>query len=114
MEKQIKNWVAGLIASGNVHKFYTSPPWEHLRIEILRDDKYECQHCKARGYYAKANTVHHVMHLRDYPELALSRYYKDNQGKEQRQLVSLCFECHEKEHEIERGKATEPLTPERW
>lgn len=107
-------WVAGLIALGCIHLFYTSPAWERLRAEVLRDDRYECQHCKARGLYARANTVHHVKPVRKYPELALSRYYIDDQGKLQRQLVSLCFACHEKEHEKERRKTKEPLTPERW
>ena len=107
-------WIAGFIATGNVHKFYTSPAWERLRAEVLREDRHECQHCKARGCYTRANTVHHVMHVRDHPELALSRYYMDERGKPQRQLVSLCFACHEKEHEKERGKTEEPLTPERW
>ena len=111
---EIGQWVACLIASGNLHEFYTSPAWERLRAEVLRDDRYECQHCKARGYYARANTVHHVKRLREHPGLALSRYYIDEHGNRQRQLVSVCFACHEKEHKIERGKEKELLTPERW
>ena len=95
------------------NKFYDTPAWRKKRKQILIKDKYECQHCKAKGIYTKADTVHHIKPLDKYPQLALSDYY-DNE-KKQRQLISICRACHEHEHE--RWKLLnikEPLTKERW
>ena len=94
--------------------FYLSAEWQRLRREVLSDDRYECQDCKARGKYSRANTVHHVKYLERYPELALSKFYFDEQGKQQRNLVSLCHECHETRHGYRNGAEKESLTEERW
>jgi len=93
--------------------FYLSKEWQRLRREVLSSDKYECQYCKAKGFYRMANTVHHVNHLDKHPELALSTHYVDDDGKAQRQLVSTCHDCHEREHGY-RVKPKHPLTVERW
>lgn len=89
-------------------------PRSSARIGILRMDLGECQLCKARGRYRKAALVHHVQHLKDRPDLALSAFDPDT-GR--RQLVSLCRSCHEEQHP-ERMRRTapkpEPLTEERW
>lgn len=92
-------------------QFYKSTLWKHKRAEVLRLDHYECQMCKSNGKYTRATTVHHVKHLKDRPDLALSLY----DGKD-RQLVSLCNECHNKVHPEKRKEyiKKEPLTPERW
>lgn len=94
--------------------FYKSSAWERLRREVLEKDKYECQIHKQRGYYVRANTVHHVKHVKEYPELALSKYYRDKDNKLQRNLISLCHDCHERIHDYRRKEKPEPLTPERW
>ena len=87
------------------------------RVEILAADRYECQICKARGRYKKAELVHHVRHLRDHPELALSDTYVDSDGQEQRQLISVCKDCHEAVCHPERMRKAEKekfLQEERW
>lgn len=89
-------------------QFYRSQAWERLRVQVLRMDHYECQMHKQRGRYRRANTVHHVLELKDRPDLATSIWYG-----EERQLLSLCQECHEEVHGYRR-KAKQPLTPERW
>ncbi|MGI6634192.1 MAG: HNH endonuclease [Christensenellales bacterium] len=89
-------------------KFYKSMEWERLRLQVLRMDHFECQRHKERGRYKRANTVHHVLELKDRPDLATSIWHE---GK--RQLISLCKECHEEVHGY-RTKTKEPLTPERW
>lgn len=96
----------------NSIQFYKSAAWKKRRAEILNLDKNECQMCKAQGKYTKAQVVHHVQHLKDRPDLALS--YKDEDG--QRNLVSLCKQCHNKVHPEKFRTYTykEPLTPERW
>lgn len=92
--------------------FYQWPEWRSTREEVLRLDNWECQLCKARGRHSPARIVHHVKHLRDRPDLALSVYDGDA-----RQLVSVCKRCHEEQHpESQRQyrRAAPPLTEERW
>lgn len=77
-------------------------------------DHYECQICKARGRYSSGSIVHHVKHLRERPDLALSVYDPDTG---ERQLVTVCKACHEEEHpeSLRRcAPAAEPITMERW
>ena len=79
-------------------------------------DHNECQHCKEQGKCTTEElVVHHIKHLRDRPDLALSIW--DPVTKE-RQLVTICRGCHELEHP-ERLRSTasaaaKPLTEERW
>lgn len=96
----------------DIHKFYTWTKWERKRKEILAADRYECQHCKARGIYRRATTVHHVQYVRKHPEYALEDFYVWN-GEKRRNLVSLCNACHEAVHGYRR-KVAAPVTPERW
>ena len=63
-----------LIAEGNEAAFYSWPEWEETRRKVLALDRHECTRCKARGRYSPAVLVHHVYHLKDSPELALSVY----------------------------------------
>lgn len=113
-EKELARLQA-LLAADKGDLFYHWAAWERLRDEVLRLDHYECQLCKARGRYAKAVVVHHVAHVKDRPDLALS-LYGDDGG---RQLISVCKRCHEElHHEAFRqyggGEKEEPLTEERW
>lgn len=97
--------------------FYVSWEWKKVRLQVLKMDKYECQRCKTKGKYKKANTVHHIKPRKEYPEFELEIYYIDTDGKKKRNLISWCRDCHEEE-ETELGnrneKKEEPLTPERW
>lgn len=75
--------------------FYKTIKWRKKRQDILLRDKYLCQFYlgvfeqyghKYNGMkLVRANTVHHIKPLKDYPELALD---DDN-------LVSLSHEAHE-------------------
>ena len=70
------------------YEFYRSPKWLHKRDLILRRDGYRCQECKRYGRITQATTVHHILHLEDRPDLALTSS----------NLVSLCQACHAKAH----------------
>lgn len=102
-----------LIAMDKVDVFYRWGVWKALREEVLRMDNYECQLCKAQGRYAKAVVVHHVQHVKDRSDLALSVW--DENGE--RQLISVCKRCHEMLHP-ESLRQWQPrkavLTQERW
>lgn len=111
-EQQIRQW----IADRNVLQFYVSYDWKKKREEVLALDKHECQKCKARGVYTRATIVHHVKHLRDRPDLALSIWHIQPDGTKVRQLVSLCDRCHEEEHpeRLKQYRKQKPITEERW
>ncbi len=80
-----------LIRSGHVHKFYTSPEWRRKRREIFERDHFECQVCKNKyKKYTRATTVHHVKELRQFPLLCLSNYYINENGRKERNLISVC------------------------
>ena len=106
--------LAALLSAGQEYKFYSWPEWRGLRAEVLRLDHYECQHCKAAGRYSRGYIVHHVKHLRERPDLALSVVDPDTGA---RQLETLCKHCHELEHpESQRQFQPQapPITAERW
>lgn len=103
-----------MIHNPALHAFYVSGAWQHKRAEILAHDHYECQSCKARGYYTPATHVHHVMHYDKHPEMGLSDYYTDRQGKQQRNLISLCFKCHADIHKYGIKPRKPPITTEKW
>lgn len=115
-ETQLKR-LRQLIDRGEETRFYSWKCWERLAAYVKTGlDHSECQKCKTRGKYAPAEIVHHVKHLRDRPDLALSIW--DPETKE-RQLISLCRACHELEHPERmrqplQGAAAKPLTEERW
>lgn len=105
-----------LIDAGEEQRFYSWKVWERLSARVrTRIDNSECQKCKASGKYSPAEIVHHVKHLRDRPDLALSIYDPDTG---ERQLISLCRPCHELEHpermRLAKGAPAKPVTEERW
>ena len=83
------------------------------RAEVLALDKSECQRCRELKHrYKHAVLVHHVKHLRDRPDLALSIWDGD-----ERQLVSVCKQCHEELHPESFTQflpKEPPITAERW
>ena len=68
--------------------FYHTTRWKHKRKDILKRDHNSCRICRQKGKYTRATTVHHIKHLQDAPELALT----------DSNLISLCYECHHAAH----------------
>lgn len=102
-----------LIADGKADAFYSWTSWLCKRDEVFKLDNYECQYCKELGKYSRAEIVHHIKHLKERPDLALSIY-----DGEERQLISCCKLCHELQHP-ERFKTIKKstnkfTTTERW
>ncbi len=103
-----------LIKDGSEGLFYDWRAWRRVRRYVLRDlDNKECQRCKTLyRRYRKAEIVHHVKHLQDRPDLALSIW-----DGEERQLISVCRKCHKELHPERFGcihEAKPKLTEERW
>lgn len=112
-EDQVYKWVSKLIEEDRLEEFYNSKEWRRLRKEVLVEYKHECQDCKDKGYYNKANTVHHNQFVRKHPRFALSKTYTF-QGKVYINLIPLCHNCHEARHGYRQKEKKEPLTVERW
>lgn len=111
-KEQLIKWINELIKRDEVYLFYFDDEWKCLRKEVLREQHKECQECLKKGILTKANTVHHVNYVKNRPDLALSKTYIDDKGKEQRQLIVVCDECHNKLHN--RFTKKPPLTEEWW
>ncbi|MEM5014101.1 HNH endonuclease [Niallia taxi] len=69
-------------------RFYKSAAWSKARRLALERDNHLCVHHLKQNRVVAADMVHHIMELKDYPELGLTL---DN-------LISLCNSCHEAEH----------------
>lgn len=117
MTERFLSWLRALIAAGDVHPFYVTAEWRALSAEILKQDRYECQICKAKGRYRRADLVHHVNHVKRRPELALDIYYTNDEGERKRNLISVCKSCHETvchPERMRRPSAPYFTTEERW
>lgn len=77
------------IRTDNLMKFYKSREWRELRLKVLKRDNHECQMCKRKGKYRKADCVHHIKEVKDFPMLALSF----------NNLMCLCNQCHNEVHD---------------
>jgi len=83
------------IAKGNTNKFYNSTDFDIYREKILERDKYKCQfflgnwndgkHKPNKIKIVEATTVHHIIPIKERPDLALDL---DNG-------ISLSREAHE-------------------
>lgn len=67
-------------------EFYHSAVWKKVRAQAIARAHGLCQDCLARGIMTKADMVHHVKPLREYPEHALDL----------NNLRPLCNACHAK------------------
>ena len=117
MTERFLIWLKSLIAAGYTHPFYVTGEWRALSADVLRIDRYECQLCKAKGRYRKAEMVHHVNYVKLRPELALDMFYTDSEGERRRNLISVCRWCHENvchPERLRRSKVPSFATEERW
>ena len=93
-------YIKRLIKAGKVEQFYFSEEWKELRENVLEDFHNECQECLKHGKLTTSELcVHHVNEVRDRPDLALSRYYIDEKGERQFNLIPLCKTCHNNIHD---------------
>lgn len=114
---ELKEWIGELARTNKMYAFYKSKEWARLRANVLRKSHGECVWCMAKGKVTKAETVHHIQHVRTHPELALSETYTGKDGRRHPNLVPLCHDCHDKAHgrmKYKEQSKKETVTPERW
>ncbi|WP_124058449.1 HNH endonuclease [Vaginisenegalia massiliensis] len=105
IDKPYYNKLLKWIKEDKLVKFYQSKQWRQVRQERMKIDNNECQLCKHEGRYHKAEMVHHIVHVKDNPLLALSMS----------NLLSLCNHCHNLEHPEKLLKQKPKFTnEERW
>ena len=119
-----EEWIRSLIQKDELWRFYKSKEWIALKNKILKENHYECAECRKHGVITRhddggrlLSTVHHVCHVRDHPELALSEWYKDySTGKLERNLIPVCKACHNKLHpeKTKRVNQDKFVNDERW
>lgn len=73
-------------------KFYSSGAWKDCRAYIMARDKMLCQDCLKRGRVTPAEEVHHITPLT--PDNITDPAVTLNE----KNLISLCKECHKKRH----------------
>ena len=110
---ELKKWIKELLTQGKIDDFYKSKYWRKLRKEVLKEQKEECLECLKLGKRTKANTVHHVQFVDKHPELALSKFYA-YKGKQYRNLICVCPDCHNKLHPEKHKQKKELINEERW
>jgi len=115
--RKYHNWEIE-IAKGNTDAFYNSTDWDIVREAVLDRDKHKCQfflgkwndekHFPSKIKIVNADTVHHIIPIRQRPDLALD---KNN-------CISLSFEAHEiiedRHRWSWRKKEEKKLTEEKW
>lgn len=73
---------------------YNAPRWRRLRVRVLREAGYRCQHFKRYGKRVEASHVHHIWPAEDYPQFAWCRW----------NLIALSQEAHNMMHDRRTGK----------
>ncbi len=68
--------------------FYKSYAWQKCRTTVLERDGYLCQVCIREDRPIPADTVHHIIHLKDDFSKAL----------DENNLISVCRDCHRDLH----------------
>ncbi len=72
--------------------FYSSKAWKTIRENVKKRDRYLCVDCFKAGRYVPAEEVHHIVEITpeniNDPSITLN----------EKNLVSLCKECHKKRH----------------
>ena len=126
MQKEYLEWLKKLIEEDNLEKFYHNAQWIRVSKEVRKMDHRECQPCKRAGRVTTVDTLnedgkpiqmsaHHWKEVKVYPELALSIWYVDADGKRKRNIEYVCEACHNKiHHKYSNPEKNNFLNEERW
>lgn len=96
------------------NKIYKTTKWLKVRDEVFKLDHKECQRCNHNIFKSDeqkkittATLVHHIYEAKKFPQYQYSIWVN---GK--RNLVSLCFDCHEIIHGRKKGVKMGKFTTE--
>ena len=125
--ENMTEYILQLIERDELWRFYKTKEWRSLKRRILTEHHYECAECRRLGRITRydrdkdgrrrlISAVHHVKHVRNHPELALSRTYTDMDGVHDN-LIPVCKSCHNKLHPEKHRQAVAKdrfVNVERW
>lgn len=106
--------LVALISAGEEWKFYNWQDWRRTRDEVRRMDHWQCSKCSRPIHNRRECIAHHVKPLRERPDLALSIFDPETGD---RQIITVCKQCHEEEHPdslAQFSPPAPPVTAERW
>ncbi len=100
-------------------KVYKLKEWRELRDIVLKESHNECYDCKQLGIITLGTDeepleVHHINFVRVRPDLFLSKFFIDKDGKIKPNLVALCHKCHDKRHNRFSSSSNDFINDERW
>ena len=98
-----------LIEQDKLYRFYRSRAWRNLSHAVIAENNNECFFCKRSGKYSPAIETHHIMHVRDYPELAYSRFYHGTGITSIWFLFAMIVTCSNTEKNLVVRKNSSPL-----
>lgn len=89
---------------------YKTKQWDEVRKKVFKLDHYECVRCNHTVFHTdtpkkltRPTLVHHIFEAEKYPQYKYDIYVEIG-GKTYRNLVSLCFDCHEEIHGRKKAK----------
>ena len=116
--ESITSFVLWCVDHDCMDEFYNTRTWRRTRRAVLELDHHECQLCRAKGRVARASVAHHVNYLKARPDLALCIWLTNSEGVTSRNILSLCKDCHEAEHDRQAvflsTRVKQAVTLERW
>ncbi len=90
------------MAKAEVKKLYNSKAWKQQREYILKRDSFICKQCGS-----VAEEVHHLKHV------TVSNVNDVNVTLNEKNLISLCRDCHCRLHDKDRTTADTNITDEK-
>lgn len=90
--------IVSMIIRNDLRPFYNSREWRKLSKRVIKDGNFECCLCRKQGKVSTAVLTHHFNELKNRPDLAYSLTFVDEHGETQKQLLPLCYDCHERIH----------------
>lgn len=92
------------------NEIYKTKQWKEIRKKVFKLDHYECVRCNHTLYdtdvpkkLTRPTLVHHIFEAKKYPQYKYDIWVEID-GKTYRNLVSLCFDCHETIHGRKKAK----------
>lgn len=107
-------WIKELIDKDELWRFYKSKEFIDVRKEVFDEQHNECYYHRKKGKIVKGTICHHIYHVRDYPQYALSKYVIDEDGRRTINLICVCHKCHENICHPDRFKKNKKIISDKY